>query len=102
MDRGSRCVVRSSATAQSGLQHDVYLGIYFVVVLAGFTAYAVATGLDIRATLRRHWKLGVVLGVVFGFALVRNVLSEDGTPRPHGAYYGFELISGSDDYADTP
>jgi hypothetical protein len=75
-----------------GLQHDVYLGIYFVVVLAGFTAYAVATGLDIHATLRRHWKLGVVLGIVFGFALVRNLLSEDGTPRPHGAYYVFELI----------
>ncbi len=75
-----------------GLQHDVYLGIYFIVVLAGFTAYAVATGLNIRATLRRHWKLGVVVGIVVGFALVRNVLSEDGTLRPHGAYYVFELI----------
>ena len=34
----------------------------------------------------------MALGVVFGFALVRNVLSEDATPRPHGAYYVFELI----------
>jgi hypothetical protein len=74
------------------LQHDVYLAIYFVVVLGGFTAYAVATGLDARATVRWHWKLGVVLAIVFGFALVRNVLSEEGTPRPHGAYYVFELI----------
>jgi hypothetical protein len=75
-----------------GLQHDVYLAIYFVVVLGGFTAYAVTTKLDIRATLLRHWKLGVVLGIVVGFALVRNVLSEDPTPHPHGAYYLFELI----------
>jgi hypothetical protein len=75
-----------------GLQHDVYLAIYFVVVLAGFAAYAAATGLDVRATLRRQWKLGVVLGIIFGVLLVRNVLSEGATPRPHGAYYVFELI----------
>jgi hypothetical protein len=75
-----------------GLQHDVYLAIYFIVVLAGFAAYAAATGLEVRTTLRRQWKLGVVLGIVFGVVLVRNVLSEDATPRPHGAYYLFELI----------
>ncbi len=75
-----------------GLQHDVYLGIYFVVVLVGFAVYALATGLDTRATLVRHWKLGVALGIVFGVALVRNVLSESATSRPHGAYYVFELI----------
>ena len=74
------------------LQHDLYLGVYFVVVLGLFAAYAVATQLDVRATLSRHWKLGVALGAVFGFALVRNVLSGEATPRPHGAYYVFELI----------
>ena len=74
------------------LHHDVYLGIWFVSVLALCAAYVVGTGLDLRATFARHWKLGVALGVVFGFALVRNVLSEDATPRPHGAYYVFELI----------
>jgi hypothetical protein len=75
-----------------GLQHDVYLGIYFVVVLVGFAVYARATGLDVRATLRRHWKLGVALGVVFGFALVGNVFADKATPHPHGIYYVFELI----------
>jgi short subunit fatty acids transporter len=39
-----------------------------------------------------HWKLGVALGIIFGLALVRNVLSDHATPRPHGAYYAFELI----------
>jgi hypothetical protein len=75
-----------------GLQHDVYLGTYFVSVLALWAAYAVSTQLDLRETFRRHWKLGVALGVVFGVALVRNVFSEDATPRPDGAYYVFELI----------
>ncbi|MGZ4248988.1 MAG: hypothetical protein ACXVUE_11860, partial [Solirubrobacteraceae bacterium] len=75
-----------------GLQHDVYLGIYFAVVLAGFTVYALATSLDVRATVRRHWKLGVALGIVFGIALVKNVFSDKATPHPHGSYYLFELV----------
>lgn len=75
-----------------GLQHDLYLAIYFVVVLAGFAAYAAATELDVGATLRRQWKLGVGLGIIFGVLLVRNVFSEGATPRPHGAYFLFELI----------
>jgi len=74
------------------LQHDVYLGIYFAAVLGLCAAYAIRTQLDLRATFTRHWKLGVALGIVFGFALVRNVLSEDATPRPHGSYYIFELV----------
>ena len=74
------------------LQHDVYLGIYFAAVLALWWAYATATQLDVRSVVLRNWKLGVVLGLVFGAALVRNVLSEDGTPHPDGAYYWFEIV----------
>jgi hypothetical protein len=61
-------------------------------VLGLCAAYTVATRLDLRPTFSRHWRLAVALGVLFGVALVRNVLSEDVTPRPHGAYYVFELI----------
>jgi hypothetical protein len=74
------------------LHHDVYLGLYFAAVLGLFAAYAGATELDVRATLKRHWKLGVALGVLVGAALVRNVFADDATPRPDGAYYVFELI----------
>lgn len=74
------------------LQHDVYLVVYFAAVLAVFAAYARSTRLDLRATFTRHWKLSTVLGLVFGVALVRNVLSQDATPRPDGAYFIFELI----------
>ena len=50
------------------------------------------TGLDLRTTLSRNWKLGSLLGLVLGVALVGNVFSEDATPRPDGAYFVFELI----------
>ena len=75
-----------------GLQHDIYLGIYFVVVLAVFAAYVSATGLDVHATVHRQWRLGVALGIIMGALLVRNVSSEDATSRPDGAYFVFELI----------
>lgn len=74
------------------LDHDLYLAIYFASVIALCVAYATSTGLDLRATVSRHWKLGALLGLLFGVALVRNVLSEDATARPDGAYFIFELI----------
>jgi hypothetical protein len=74
------------------LDHDLYLGIYFASVIALFVAYARATELDLRVTLSRHWKASVLLGLVFGALLVRNVLNEDGSDRPDGAYFAFELI----------
>jgi hypothetical protein len=74
------------------LQHDVYLAWYFAGVLGLFAAYAMSTRLDVEETLRRNWRLGVALGVIFGAALVRNVLAEDATPRPDGAYFAFELV----------
>jgi hypothetical protein len=74
------------------LHHDVYLAIYFASVLALCAAYVRRTALDVGSTLSRHWKLGSLLGLVFGVALVRNVLTEDATAHPDGAYYVFELI----------
>jgi hypothetical protein len=55
-------------------------------------AYTKATRLDVRDVLSRNWKLGTVLGLVFGIALVRNVLADTATARPDGAYFVFELI----------
>src|SRR5438094_340357 len=59
------------------LDHDLYLGIYFAAILAMLGAYVWHTGLDLHATFTRHWKLGLGLGLLMGFALVRNVLTGD-------------------------
>jgi hypothetical protein len=75
-----------------GLQHDLYLGLYFTAVVALFATYAAATQLDLRATLARRWRLGAAIAVVLGVVLVRNVLSDGATARPHGAYFVFELV----------
>ena len=85
-------VVPLAGSSILGLQHDLYLGLYFAAVGALLWAYAYTTRLDARAVLVRNWKLGVVLGVVVGVLLVRNVFSESSTPHPSGAYYWFELI----------
>jgi hypothetical protein len=74
------------------LQHDVYLAAYFVAVLSLLGAYARATALDVRATVRRRWKLSLLLGLVMGAALVGNVLGAAGSPHPSGAYFAFELL----------
>jgi hypothetical protein len=74
------------------LQHDLYLGIYFAVVITMLAAYVWHTELDLRAAFTRHWKLGLGLGLLMGFALVRNVLMGDSSPHPHGTYFAFELI----------
>ena len=70
----------TSASSVLALHHDPYLAIYFASVLALCAAYVRTTALDVRSTLSRHWKLGSLLGLVFGVALVRNVFTEDATP----------------------
>lgn len=75
-----------------GLQHDLYLAVYFAAIGSLLWAYAYGTRLDVRAALARNWKLGAALGLVVGVVLVRNVLSEHATPHPSGAYYWFELL----------
>lgn len=74
------------------LQHDLYLGLYmtFVVLLLG--AYVRATHADVGTFLSRHLVPSIVVGLVLLVPLVRNVLSEDATSRPGGAYFVFELV----------
>ena len=74
------------------LQHDLYLAVYIAAVISLCAVYARRTALDVRATVSRRWKLSALLGLVFGAALVRNVLNENATPRPEGAYFIFELV----------
>jgi hypothetical protein len=74
------------------LQHDVYLGVYATFVVALLTSYVRATGIDVAALVRRHWKPSVAIGVLLLVPLVANVLSESATPRPAGLYFVFELF----------
>lgn len=74
------------------LPHDLYLGVYMASVLAWLGWYTRATALDVRATVTRHWRWSLALGVVLTGVLIIGVLAEDATDRPGGAYFVFELI----------
>lgn len=74
------------------LQHDVYYLAYFAVTAALLLAYVRAEHVDVRRIVRLAWPWSLGLGVVIGAAQVWNVLGEDATDRPSGAYFAFELL----------
>lgn len=74
------------------LQHDLYLGVYCAFVIGFVGAYVRSNEIDVRVVVRRNWRWGVLLGVVVGVAVVRNVFSETETARPDGIYFAFEVV----------
>jgi hypothetical protein len=80
------------ASDVSGLHHDLYLLIYFTAALVYLGWFATKSGVAWRALLRTNiwWSLGV--GALAGAAVIRQVLSQDGTGHPTGPYFVFELV----------
>ena len=75
------------------LQHDVFYLVYFAVTLALIATYVRLEHLAVTDVFRGHWRWSLGIGVVLAAFLVFNVFrSEDATPRPHGAYFVFELL----------
>lgn len=68
-----------------GLNRDVFIGLYAVVVVGLFTGWARATGYDLVAAVRRRWLLAAGLGGAFAALLaVMVVRTDDATSRPDG------------------
>jgi hypothetical protein len=79
-------------TSVATINTDVYSLCYFAISLTVLALYVVANGVDLRDLFTRGWKLSLVLGLVAAAFVVWNVLvREDGTPRPDGAYFVFQL-----------
>jgi hypothetical protein len=75
------------------LQHDVFYLVYFAVTIALVAVYVRVEQVDVAAIFRLRWRWSLGLGVVLAAFLVFNVFNtEDGTVRPHGAYFLFELL----------
>jgi hypothetical protein len=72
------------------LDRDVYYGVYALSVVALVAAWARSTGYDLGAAVARRWRwavgLGVLVGAILAFQLVRN---GDATPRSEG----FDLVA---------
>ena len=74
------------------LQHDLFYLVYFVATITLLATYVRTEHVDIRRIVTSAWPWSVGLGVVIGLAQISNVLGEDATDRPGGAYFGFELL----------
>ena len=75
------------------LQHDVYFGAYFAITLGMLAAYAHFEQIDVRRLFTRNWKWSVIVGIPTAAFVMWNVFRTDsGTPRPHGAYFAFEVL----------
>lgn len=74
------------------LQHDWYLLAYVATMSAFLGAYIAATRADVVGMFRRSWKLSLAIGVLTSAFVIANVLARETTPRPDGAFLGFELL----------
>lgn len=74
------------------LHHDLYYLVYFVIAIALVVAYIRMEHVEVGRIVRHAWPWSLALGVVVGFAQIWNVLGEDGTARPDGLYFVFELV----------
>ena len=74
------------------INRDLYYGIYAAAVF-GFFALWLRERIDRpRALLTRHWKLGVVFGIVFACATIAIALTEKATAHPHGARFVAAIV----------
>lgn len=80
------------ASSALDLHHDLYLLFYFGFVGALLVRYMRASEIRVGEVVRRHWHWSLLVGLILLVPVIRNVLSEDSTPRPDGAYFVFELI----------
>ena len=75
------------------LPHDVFYLAYFALTLALLAGYVRTEHVDVRGLFTRNWIASVGIGAVTAIFLWRNVIANSSaTPRPHGAYFTFELL----------
>ena len=75
------------------LQHDVFYLVYFAVTIGLVATFVRVERVDVAEIFWQRWRWSVSVGVVVAAFLVFNVFNtSDATPRPHGAYFVFELL----------
>jgi hypothetical protein len=79
-------------TSLLDLHHDLYYLVYFAASAALLVVYVRTENVDVRRVVTRAWPWSLGLGIVIAVAQVWNVLGEDATDRPSGAYFVFELL----------
>ena len=74
------------------LQHDLFYLVYFATTIALLATYVRVEHVEVGRIVRHAWQWSLALGFVVGVAEIWNVLGEDATDRPSGAYFVFEVL----------
>lgn len=74
------------------LSRPLFVLCYAVVATPFLVGYFKWTGTHLPRLIRKHWLWGVVGAVVVGAFLVRNVLTQDSSPRPQGISLAGDLL----------
>ncbi len=71
---------------------DLYYLIYFGIIITFFTIYTKKTPLNLREWFSRRLVWGILLGLVFGALMVKNVLSRPATEKFTGPYLAWLIF----------
>lgn len=71
---------------------DLYYLIYFGIILGFFVVYIRFTHLDLKTWFSRHLVWGILLGAIFAFIMVKNVLSRPATAQFSGGYLVWQIV----------
>lgn len=71
---------------------DLYYLIYFVTIIGFLVVYAKATGLVLREWTSKRLGWGIILGVVVGAVMVKNVMSRAETEQLAGGMLAWAVI----------
>ena len=74
------------------LHHDLYYLVYGSLVVLYVAVFMARVPCDWRRALRNNLGLSLGVGVLVGAVAVRQVLSDDSTDHPDGAFFVFELF----------
>jgi len=71
---------------------DFYYLVYFAVVITFLFIYTRKTKLDVKDWLLRRPVASILLGLVFGFLMIQNVLSRPETEKFTGTYFVWSIF----------
>ena len=74
------------------LPTDLYYLIYFGIIITFFSIYIRKTQLKLKEWFSKRFVWGILLGLIFGALMVKNVLSEPETERFTGTYLAWLIF----------
>jgi len=88
---GSGFAMSFLGAGMARLTRDAIVLAYLVIVSALLPVYVRSTGVPLRETLFRRWRVGLLAGLALGALLTLNVLAQPGSATPPGLQLLWDL-----------